>query len=98
MQYDYISRVERNNHKTMRISDAALEFIMTFEGNSFNDQVNNMIDYFMNAKNAFDEELKQIDKKINQKKIVLQDIQNKSNDLYRLTVDVTNEIRNLKFN
>lgn len=97
MQYDYISRAERNNHKTMRISDAALEFIITFEGNTFNDQVNNMIDYFMNGKQAYDEELKKLDNKINQKKDLLNDFQTKCYSLYKLAVEVNNEIRDLKY-
>lgn len=97
-QNDYLSRESRNNHKTMRISDKSLEFIMTFEGSTFNDQVNNMIDYFTNAKLIYEHELQSIDEKIESKKKILNALQSKVYELSNIVNDINNFVRNIKYN
>lgn len=96
MQYNYLSGQSRNNHKTMRISDKSLEFILTFEGSTFNDQVNNMIDYFINAKPAYEAELQAIEEKIEVKKKILGSLQSKAYELNNYINDLNNYARNLR--
>ena len=97
MQHNYLSGQSRSNHKTMRISDKSLEFIMTFEGNTFNDQVNNMIDYFMNAKSAYEKELELVQGKIDEKKKLLNTIESKSIELNHQISNLSSYIRNLRY-
>lgn len=97
MQYNYLTGQSRNNHKTMRISDKSLEFIMTFEGSTFNDQVNNMIDYFMNAKAVYETELQAIDEKIEQKKKALSNLQSKAIELNDFINDLQSNVRKLRY-
>jgi hypothetical protein len=97
MQHNYLSGQSRNNHKTMRISDKSLEFILTFEGSTFNDQVNNMIDYFINAKPVYEIELQYIEQKIEAKNKILSSLQAKSYELSNLINDLNNYVRNLRY-
>lgn len=97
MQYNYLTGQSRNNHKTMRISDKSLEFILTFEGSTFNDQVNNMIDYFMNSKNVLDAELKRIEEKIEERKNLLNAIETKALELSHQINNLGSYVRNLRY-
>lgn len=97
MQYNYLTGQSRNNHKTMRISDKSLEFILTFEGTTFNDQVNNMIDFFMNSKAVLESELQAIDEKIEFKKKLLNNLQSKSCELNDFINELQSNLRKLKY-
>ncbi len=65
---------ERNNHKTMRIGDEALAYIETFAGVTFNDRVNNMIDYFINTQKTYEADLRFQENQIIKKKEILQQL------------------------
>lgn len=93
---DYLSKESRNNHKTMRISDTALEFIMTFEGTTFNDKVNNMIEYFIHSKEKQEEEIRMLDEKIRNKKRLINTIQSKAYELLNNVNEIENTLKNLK--
>lgn len=79
----------KTNHKTMRISDEALLYIETFTGNSFNDKVNNMIDYFQNSQSNLEKKLETINIKIENR-------QNKLSELTAISQDIWKNIEKLK--
>lgn len=81
--------MSKTNHKTMRISDEALIYIETFTGNSFNDKVNNMIDYFQNSQSDLEKKLEIINNKINNR-------QNKLSELTKISQDIWEKITDLK--
>lgn len=72
---------QRNNHKTMRISDEALEYIETFAGSTFNDRINNMIDYFINTEKTFEADLRFQEDKIKEKRKLLEELEQESSEI-----------------
>lgn len=72
---------QRNNHKTMRISDEALEYIETFAGSTFNDKINNMIDYFINTQKTFEADLRFQEDKIKDKRKLLEELRKETSEL-----------------
>lgn len=88
---------ERNNHKTMRISDEALEYIETFAGSTFNDRVNNMIDYFRNTQKTFEADLRFQEDKIKEKREILQnlreDLRNVKSEISRISQNYNDLLR-----
>lgn len=79
----------KTNHKTMRITDEALSYIEQFTGSSFNDKVNNMIDYFQNSQSDLEKKLETINNKIKNR-------QNDLSELTELSKDIWNKISELK--
>lgn len=76
---------QRNNHKTMRITDEAVDYIETFAGVTFNDKINNMIDYFINTQKTFEADLRFQENQIVKKKEILQKLKE---DLFVVRAEV----------
>lgn len=80
---------ERNNHKTMRITDEAVAYIETFAGSTFNDKVNNMIDYFINTQNRYETDLRHCEEQIKRKREFLiklrEDFEKLNGEIFKIT-------------
>lgn len=86
---------QRTNHKTMRITDEALEYIETFDGNTFNDRINNMIDYFINSQKRYESDLRFQESKIEEKKELLKSLVEKSKRISDFITDLHYEYKDL---
>lgn len=87
--------VQRNNHKTMRITDEALEYIETFAGSTFNDKINNMIDYFINTQKTFEADLRFQEDKIKEKKALLSKLKQESTEIQSLIYSLYSKYNDL---
>lgn len=72
---------KRTQHKTMRITPEALQYIKGFEGNTFNDKINNMIEFFMNTENDLREKKVSIEKDVEKSKLRLKKIKDLLRDI-----------------
>ena len=86
---------QRTNHKTMRITDEALAYIETFAGSTFNDKINNMIDYFINSQKRFESDLRFQEDKINQKKELLEELNKDAKEFNGLMSDLYYKYKDL---
>ncbi len=90
-----MSSNQRTNHKTMRITDEALAYIETFSGNTFNDKINNMIDYFINSQKRFESDLRFQEDKIKEKKELLEELNEDSKKFNGLMTDLYYKYKDL---
>lgn len=56
------------NQKTIRISDSVYDYIMKFDGDNFNDKLNNVVMYFMRAEDDKNKQISDLDEQISFKK------------------------------
>lgn len=87
--------MSRTNHKTMRITDEALEYIEKFSGKTFNDKINNMIDYFMTSQKSFESDLRFFENEILKKKQLLQDLSDETSLLSIKMFNINNKFKEL---
>ena len=57
-------KTDRNVHKTMRISETLVAFIENFPGDSFNDKVNNLLEFYCGQDAEYRKELNRLDEEI----------------------------------
>lgn len=82
----------RNNHKTIRISDEALNYIESFQGDTFNDKVNNMIDYFISMKQHYEVDLRNCENEIVAKKVLLRKLNDRISKLRIMCISCNSDL------
>lgn len=66
-------KTDRNEHKTMRISKKLVQFIEDFPGDSFNDKVNNLLEFYSSQDAEYREEIRRLDSEIKNRQQLLED-------------------------
>lgn len=67
----------RTIHKSIRIPEKMYRYIEEFEGTTWNDKINNLLDYYMFRDNEYRKYLKELESQIAEKKQLLEEFQNK---------------------
>ena len=80
-------KIDRNIHKTMRISEKLVKVIEDFPGDSFNDKVNNLLEFYLCQDEEYRKEIKRLDAEIEKRQQLLENFSKeflKYKDLLRL--------------
>ncbi len=66
-------KTDRNVHKTMRIPEKLVQFIENFPGDSFNDKVNNLLEFYSSQDAEYRKEIRRLDAEIKYRQELLED-------------------------
>ncbi len=67
----------RTIHKTIRIPEKTYNYIEEFEGTTWNDKINNLLEYYMFRDNEYRKYLEKLERQITEKKQLLEEFQSK---------------------
>jgi flagellar capping protein FliD len=68
---------QRTIHKSIRISSNLYNFVEEFEGTTWNDKINNLLEFYMYQDKKYRDKLQDLEHQIEDKQKLLSDFQNK---------------------
>jgi len=74
----------RDIHKSIRIPESTYKYIQKFSGSTWNDKINNMLDFFIFQSDEYKNYIQQLEKEIVVKQNMLEDFKNKINKFENL--------------
>lgn len=70
-------KTQRPIHKSIRIPSKIFDFVEEFEGTTWNDKINNLLEFYMLQDKDYRKHLKELEQQIEEKKQLLSDFQSK---------------------
>lgn len=77
-------KTTRPIHKTIRIPNKLFDFINEFEGTTWNDKINNLLEYYMFQDLEYRKYLKELENEIKEKQNLLEEFKTKINKFENL--------------
>lgn len=68
---------QRIIHKTIRITSETNDFINSYYGTTYNDKINNLLEYYIDTDTEYKKYLTELENQIEEKKQLLKDFQDK---------------------
>lgn len=70
-------KTARTIHKSIRIPNKTYNFVEEFEGTTWNDKINNLLEFYMFQDKEYRKYLNELENQIEEKKILLDEFQSK---------------------